>query len=428
MHDKYSETARESIRLESDAYATTRYFVETNTNESTPTVPTSERIRPNCVNIPVAVHQDAHLIYKAMAQYAKQKECQPITALLHLNAPTSEPTQAFDVARDEISRARTDFPQLDIRSFQTQYDAPRISKIRSDLWKTALKTALDDASVSPERDIIGYNHDIDTVYLPQNYFAAVEKWYIKRKRNMRLINASLDLPEDRSIILPYAITHAAHATMSDTHPNSSAVIAWSNLVSRLDGSSYEAAYIFPFARYAKSGGFDERRYLHETKPITDNSQDDLQPYNATIPSLPLVTSPRRYLERLHHAGLDSIWSEYTFSATDACRETTPPPDISTKKARAHIRESIDETFYATAVRHAHRRISERLKLHDFECITAPGDFPDELSLGTSVAYRAEEYRLIDRTIQLGNRALRQYLGNDTLTMHPDHTSQTLRAL
>lgn len=420
MYDKYASVAKTKLRLESDAYLATKTFVERVTDESTPDVHTSQAIRPHCVNIPVAAHQDTHLIHAALGEYAKQKNSQPITTILHLNAPSSEPAAIFDEAYDQIERARTDYPHLDIRSMQTQYNEPRIGKIRSDLWKTALKTAVLDGSISPTSDVIGYNHDIDIEHLPTNYFAAVEKWYDKRKRGHALVNASLDLPAERSIVLPYATTRAMHGYRFDTHHNSSAVIAWSNLLTRLNDNSYEAALIFPFSRYAKSNGFQDDDITYETHSLARNSNDNYQPTNSLIPSLPLVTSPRRYLDRLHYGGIDGIWQEGTFSATDACRKTTPPPDITEEQAREYISQSIRDTFLNTATRHSRKRISAKLRYNNFEFLQKPGDLSFEENANNALTVEAEEYRLTDKAVRIANAALRRYLGktSPTISYHP----------
>jgi hypothetical protein len=427
MYDKYASVAKTKLRLESDAYLATKTFVERVTDESTPDVHTSQAIRPHCVNIPVAAHQDAHLIHAALGEYAKQKNSQPITTILHLNAPSSEPAAIFDEAYDQIERARTDYPHLDIRSMQTQYNEPRIGKIRSDLWKTALKTAVLDGSISPTSDVIGYNHDIDIEHLPTNYFAAVEKWYDKRKRGHALVNASLDLPAERSIVLPYATTRAMHGYRFDTHHNSSAVIAWSNLLTRLNDNSYEAALIFPFSRYAKSGGYQDDDATHETRSITQESRDDLQPINKIIPSLPLVTSPRRYLDRLHYGGIDTIWQEGTFSATDTCREATQSPDITKDQAREYIMESIRDTFLGTATLHSQKRLYTKLRRNNYDFLHTPGDLSFED--GAEIApIMAEEYRLTDEVTHIANRALRKYLGQDAPTISYQHTSDSMLVL
>lgn len=420
MYDKYAVTAETKLRLESDAYLTTKTFVETATDGSTPDVRTCHAIRPHCVNIPIAAHQDAHLIHAALGEYAKQDNCQPITTLLHLNAPASEPTSVFDEAYDHLERARIDYPHLDIRSIQTQYDQPRIGKIRSDLWKTALKTAILDGSVSPTTDVIGYNHDIDIERLPVDYFAAVEKWYAKRKRGHALINTSLNLPTERSVILPYATTRAMHGTRTETHPNSSAVIAWSNLLTRLAGGSFEAAMIVPFSRYAKSNGFRDNHSTYETYSITQNSDDAYQQTNSLIPTRPLVTSSRRYLDRLHYGGIDEIWQEGTFSATDACRETILPPDISNEQAKEHISQSIRDEFLSTAISHSRSRISAKLRYNNFEFLHTPGDLSFEENANNLLAIEAEEYRLTDQAVHIANRALRSYFGkaSPTISYHP----------
>lgn len=417
MLNKYSEPTNEILRTETDAFLHTTNFAKTEIDETVETVTGTDQLRPHCVNIPVAAHQDSQLIYHALSQYAKQKNSRPISTILHLNAPVTEPTSVFDVAHDTITRAKKDFPELDIRSFQTQYEHPRIGKIRSDLWKTTIKTALEDKSITPTNDVIGYNHDIDLEYLPDNYFAAVEKWYDKRRKNFALINAALDLPADRCIILPYSFTRVRHATRFETHPNSSAVIAWSDLMTRLQNNSFEAALITPFSRYAKSGGFKNTDTTMETRAITNGEKDGLQPDEYIVPSLPLVTSPRRYLERLHHGGIESVWEEGTFGATDACRSTQTPPDISREQAHKHIERSINDTYTMTANAAVLRRISKSLKRHRYEYIHKPGDFPTTAPEEEQFAVLEDiRLRLIERTNQIAIRALKSYLGSDTISL------------
>jgi hypothetical protein len=273
------------------------------------------------VIIPVAAQQEAAQIPKALESYAKQDTNEPFTVVLGLNHPLGRlQDPGINETEIAIDNARSEHPNLDVRSTLTIYDPPIIGEVRRDLWNGVAMAANRNGNFEENIDVIGINHDIDLVRLSKTFISAIQHRY--KKLDERHIVAD---------VLPVSGTLIKHAK-SPQHPNISNAVFWSDYVIRKSGNTFEAGLVIPFSRYAYQNGFDPSSRTHETQNIMHTKPILLQ-------GTKTETSPRRYIARMQTDGYD-IWSPKTFSAEDKCRETTEYPDITKARMNEIIAMSI----------------------------------------------------------------------------------------
>lgn len=287
------------------------------------------------VLIPVAAHQEANQIPLALSQYAHQQSDQPFSVILGLNSPTTEQTNpAITATIQAIEAAKLRYPHLDVRSTLTFYDNPAIGAIRRDLWNGALLAAMDEGRYLYEDDeLIGINHDIDTVSINPRYIKRVQDHYAGRRRAHANAGMSPVPFTPKATLLKHA--------PSEAHPNVTKGAYWMDFLSRQLNTSYEASVVLPFSHYAERGGFHadattyETQHLFEVNTLKDNF----------IPGTTMQTSARRYIDRLQY-GYANIWTNESFGAQDNCRTATDMPDISQTKLETIITDhsSIEHTI------------------------------------------------------------------------------------
>ncbi len=287
------------------------------------------------VLIPVAVEQDTHLITHAMREYAQQKDSNSFSVCLLLNGNLLTADETFTTAVECIRSSQSDHANsLDIRYATIKYDTPAIGQIRKNLWDGVLALAhAEGAYDTPGSDVIGINHDIDTISISPHYIRNVQQHY--EKENTDIVRAHG----------PDAIPNLAHTLVShhfpfDTHPNTAKGMYWFDITYRRTKQQhgYEEGITMPLSYYARQGGFNPRARTHESGPFI--RPETISP---SIEGTGMKTSPRRYIDRFPAQGYD-IWSSDTFSDNDPCRDTAEKRDATPEELATHIRKHLSESL------------------------------------------------------------------------------------
>lgn len=286
-------------------------------------------IHSSGVLIPVAAHQEAGRIAHSMSEYATQEGADPFTIFLLLNVPSGADDVATAACISEVENAKFRHPNLDIRYSILEYKVPVIGEIRKDLWDGAVCAALRDGIYdTPDGEFIGVNHDIDTDDIGRHYMRNIQHHYQKKQHQL----SHAGLPED---LLQPQLTQVKHSYPFDTHPNIARAILWTDFKCRRasPNGSYEEGLVIPFTQYAHRKGFDREAKTYETKALLPASY---APRQRGIAGTPMNTSPRRYIERFAKHGYEKLWTDDSFTATDACRRELLSPDITHDELESHI--------------------------------------------------------------------------------------------
>lgn len=279
------------------------------------------------VLIPVAAHQEAGRIAHSMHEYAAQEGAEPFSVILLLNYPADRGYDSIAETIHEVELAKERHPELDIRYTSRFYEEPIIGQIRKDLWDATMYLAIHDGIYdTPTGEFIAVNHDIDTEQIGRHYMRNIQKHYADSQNKFTKWGFTSDPLEPRA-------TQVKHFYPFDTHPNIARATLWADFKYRQyskDGC-YEEGIVMPLSFYAAHGGFDPTARTYEThRPVKH------LPELLGIAGTPMNTSPRRYIERFGKAGYDQLWTDETFTANDACRESLDTPDITRDELEAHI--------------------------------------------------------------------------------------------
>jgi hypothetical protein len=309
-----------------------------------------EPLSGTVVMIPVAAHVEAPHIVHAMSQYAKQRNCDPFTIHLHLNWPNAiEDMQGIYDSFAAVEKARTLFPNLDIRVTSSTHDDFAIGNTKRHMWNGTLLQLLKD-NVAVDR-ALGLNHDIDLKALHPHYISNVQKHY-------KQIDG-----EERPLFLPVTSTQTKHAP-SDAHPHISKAVFWNDFTIRANKVGFEAGIVIPFCTYALDDGFDANSCTYETLRFMRRSM--LQPF--MIPGTNLETSIRRYIDKLPHNFFDNIWGDGTFGANDSYRlpDNYLKPDITYRRMHSLIFDSATRFGHNYVPHFLDRRLSDdRIRVFEF---------------------------------------------------------------
>ncbi len=280
------------------------------------------------VLIPVAAHQEADNIERAMALYAAQQPREPFSVLLYLNHPKGADQDDVTASLSAARQAQSDYPELDLRiSHPRETDeTTTIGRLRTELWTAAARLAFKDGCFEQGQDVIGLNHDIDLISLGWRYIDQVQTYYqneVDVRKHLRI-----------GSLLP-AHTRSRHA-WSHEHPNTSMFVALTDMAYLLSDSGYDASAVFPFSYFVQMGGFYDSNY-GEVQIASDRNKLPL------IPTSLLETSPRRYLARLAVHGPGNIWTpdEDSFGANDEYRTIPTFTDISRQQLQELVRAEAD---------------------------------------------------------------------------------------
>jgi hypothetical protein len=310
------------------------------------------------VLIPVAAHQEAARIPRALEQYAKQETNEPFSVVLYLNAPSDQITSSGVIESIQAcTDAQVTYPHLDLRYSICGYTAPTIGEVRRDLWNSALYVAKsDELFVERNDEVIGLNHDIDVEYMSPRYIKRVQDYYRNVEQSYK------DNGLDRWRLEPTS-TLVRHA-IPEEYPNiGKAILWWDFMIHQIrDRSGFEASIAIPFSYYATTDGFSRGSTTYETHSVTKGR--DLP----GIPGTVLKTSPRRFIDRIAENGYADLWTDESFTATDDCRKPLTKKDISKKRLEDIIFDSLstDIDFYiiSNAVHEAGKYDILHTILHD----------------------------------------------------------------
>lgn len=292
-------------------------------------------ISPTTVLIPIAAHQEANNIFPALTEYANQKDAEPFTVCLLLNHPNTEEEKALE-SEMHVRAAQKIFPELDIRYARLGYEKQTpIGQIRKDLWDAALHVVLTDGLYDgPGCEVIGINHDIDTVSISPHYIRNIQRYYRSQQEE-------LNREELGEMPLPTRFTQVKHAYPFDTHPNIAKAMFWIDFRARQMAryGEYEEGLVIPFSTYAAKRGFKANSKTHETS--------DFAPRNFQgVPGTGMDTSPRRYIARLGEHGVRGIWTEESFTDTDDCRVAEKlPADITHRQLEDTVMDMLDDSLF-----------------------------------------------------------------------------------
>lgn len=293
------------------------------------------------VLIPVAAHQEAHSIYKTLSLYSRQKTEDSFSVVLSMNYPTNADLRAVGDSFDELSRAQQDFPDLDIRHFETQYLDPTIGGIRADLWDATLLAGKKGGTITPQKDMVCCNHDIDLEKMPRSYIATLQQHFKNQDTVSRQILHNYGALENNEapILLP-VFGNMKHANDS-AYPNISKATFWSDNIVKTRSSGFEAGIVMSMGYYAGSGGFSADDAQCETLNIL--ARGGASNLTDLVRAPAAETSVRRYVEKLNRpeSGLDQIWEKNSFSATESYRKNQQNlADISTERLHEMIEKDI----------------------------------------------------------------------------------------
>lgn len=342
--EKLLENERRKLRRESQACAVIEQYAAKIDDESSihydaeKLLEQGGSLAPYCVLIPVAAHQEPHMVYAALEQYARQTTTEPFSVVLSLNYPAGVDSRLVSETVKEVERAKLDFPHLDVRTTgPTCYFDPTIGEIRCDLWDSVLVAGLSGGTIRPDQDMIGLNHDIDLIKLPRDYIETMQAFFKTRQYIASIVNQGIGLDENTAIIGTPRFTNVKHAYDPD-HPNISLAVFWEDLLTKIRGGSYEAGTAVPFSWYAKQGGINPEDTESEVLNMIDNGRARV----TKIKSSALETSSRRHVERLQTRTLSEIWGEGSFHATEDYRDaTTLVDDISRERMLELIWQSAE---------------------------------------------------------------------------------------
>lgn len=269
------------------------------------------------VMIPVAAHQEAGTIYQALEQYARQRDCNAFSVVLHMNWPDGANPRAIADSFAELQRAKQAFSDLDIRDTAKQYRADtNIGEIRKDLWDTVLVAGVQGGTASEQQDMYGLNHDIDIDYLPPQTLHHIQEYYTARQSRIQNKLALLAMPLDVAPQLEISGIPMKH-TAAREYPNSSRAALWFDSTVYLRGDGFEAGLTIPLSAYARAGGYHPASNTHETSSLLKHLQ---QTYIPRLASPIASTSSRRLINAFNNgASYLDLWSNGQFSMTESYR-------------------------------------------------------------------------------------------------------------
>jgi len=277
---------------------------------------------------PVAAAAEAPVVAHALHEYAKQRTRRPFSVVLGFNIDDSHSSPddpAVVACLRNASLAQAQHPNLDVRSAFTTYTRPKIGAIRRDLWNGALLALRQEGSLSPDKEVILINQDIDLLDLPSHWIDSMQGHFT-----------------DPTVALLPAYGRSRHA-FDPLFPNISRYVAWRDFFLDKIDLSYEPAAAIPGSSYAANGGFNPVARLNEITSFTRER------YPSLIRTGRLQTSPRRIIARLQdpHISPAEIWTNDSFTSSDDCRD---PNYIASLKDRDDawllktLQTSIDFTY------------------------------------------------------------------------------------
>lgn len=278
---------------------------------------------------PINSIQEALNIEPAICQYGRMNRSKPFSIVLGLNQYSGlESTAGAVASRAAVGRAIDAHPDLDIRVVDMSYSRPVIGRIRRDLWNGTMRAADSTGNFDGGKEMVGINHDIDTVQIAKSYMERVQAFYGRLDRVMP------------HMVSPVRGSQSRHAA-SREHPVISRTVAWSDYVYRKTDVAYEAGLIVPMSYYAWAGGINGNAHMTEVVSLLDATPGDHSDHPPLIDGTSYATSLRRYVAYIGERGYN-VWSEGSFGAFDECRTRTDYPDISVRGQHRIMAGSFDD--------------------------------------------------------------------------------------
>jgi hypothetical protein len=274
------------------------------------------------VLIPVAAHTESELILPAMQQYSLQNNCAPFAVCLLLNHPKGASGAEVEKSVAAVEGAKRNFPSMDIRYSTAEYEHPTIGRIRKDLWDAVLRVAHAEGKFAITQyadDILGINHDIDTVSIDPFYISTIQSHY-------QALGAQPQVSAPYIAPMGSRYTQVRHGLDMKNFPNISKGIWLADFASKMayPTGAYEEGMVIPFTLYATRNGFEAYDQTYETEKFVPTDY-------AGIPGTRMQTSPRRYIDRLDENGFANLWTTESFGPNDECRVPQERKDIAPQR-------------------------------------------------------------------------------------------------
>lgn len=371
-YDKHVHTMTSELLLECDSYRHTVEYIQEkqafndDINEDTKTIlAQGGALHEYTVLIPVAAHQESSVIYHTLQQLALQQTEIPFSVILNMNQPYESDEEAVSQTHKELARAKQDFQHLDIRQINKTYLDPKIGAIRADLWDASLNAGIAGGTISKQQDMIGINGDIDLIKMPRHYIDTIQKTISRKQERTKRIAQTIGFPVSQAVVVDPRWAPIKNASLQ-THPNVARATVWSDGLFRMTDVGFEAGAVIPMSWYAKYGGFNAEDKMSEVLNLIAKAPNTKV---RMIKGLPLETSPRRYIERLHEHRIDQIWGADTFHADEDYRNAINlPGDISQERLydliSANASEDLAYAAVATASIKMQKKRAQDSKLDD----------------------------------------------------------------
>ena len=179
-----TETARytDEVRKErGDSYANN---LETAVNESKELSNLDNKVK-TIVTIPVHAPSESKNIYKTLSFYAQQEgiDMDSMVVLLDLNWREVEPGSKADTdlaiakTRAEIDRARHDFPNLRVATFDQEghKGIHEVATVMNDVAMTAINDAIKSGRMDSDNDVLIVRNDADIRHMSKSYIASYQQ-------------------------------------------------------------------------------------------------------------------------------------------------------------------------------------------------------------------------------------------------------------
>ena len=314
-------------------------------------------LAPSIVAIPVS-GQEQDTIRHTLSQYAQQSRLvEPFSVVMNVNTTHSADQRALQRTIDAVQRAESDYPNLDIHWFESEYDDDvRIGKIRNELCHSALDAVIQQSPVSESldgKDTLLLSHDADLRYMHPHYLSTVQR--AVRAEETRRQNRLPDYTPSRGTVSLPVFGTRLDLESPPSLPHASQLLTWYNYINFTTRSIAEPTLAIPMGTYLYAGGFSEEVETNESTPFCRIG--DAVRY---IASRGIVSSNRRVLARLHEgATMADVYEPGTFGADDTCR-SDDQPDISYQSAYNHTVIGA-QAFTSTLATLANSRTHERFR-------------------------------------------------------------------
>ena len=137
------------------------------------------------ITIPVHAPSESENIYKTLSFYAQQEgvDMKSMVVLLDLNWRETEPGNKADVdlaiakTRAEIDRARHDFPDLKVATFDQEghKGIHEVATVMNDVAMTAIDDAIKSGRMDSANDVLIVRNDADIRHMNKNYIASFQE-------------------------------------------------------------------------------------------------------------------------------------------------------------------------------------------------------------------------------------------------------------